>query len=102
MTTDGLVCKDVKLSPDAFFLIVGKVLVYSLAPLMSLPFLTDSCIIPHIEKLLGKDAGFNLKSGKGKSTNFVGNRGKVVRWLDMLWAFLEVSCIKKKKNKFMF
>lgn len=91
--------KDANISTDAFFLIVGKTLVYAMAPLMSLPYLIESCIIPHIEKLLAKDKDVpvSTKSGKGKATPFVGNRAKAVRWFDLLWAFLEV-CLKLKQD----
>ena len=77
---------------------MSRTLVYALAPLLALPFLTDSCIIPFIERLLGKDAGVILRSNKGKSMGSTGNRGRVVRWLDMLWAFLEVVFLFKFIN----
>lgn len=89
-SSEAALNKDVNMTSDAFFLIVGRLLVYALAPLTTLPFLTDSCIIPYIEKLLGKDINYT-KSSKGKSLAYSGNRGKVVRWFDILWAFLEVG-----------
>ncbi|KAK6623954.1 hypothetical protein RUM44_010810 [Polyplax serrata] len=92
-SSEAALNKDVNMTSDAFFLIVGRLLVYALAPLTTLPFLTDSCIIPYIEKLLGKDINYT-KSSKGKSLAYSGNRGKVVRWFDILWAFLEERELK--------
>lgn len=80
------------MTTDAFFFSISKVLVHSIAPLMSQPFLTDACIVPFIEKLVKRESKDGSKVvGKKKSATNLGNKDKLSVWLDLLWTFLDVG-----------
>ena len=59
-----------------------------LAPLLLSPYVTEACLVPFLESLchLSSVCGhFEIKTPSGK-------KRRLVLFLDMMWAFLEVRC----------
>lgn len=66
---------------------LARIFLHPLAPLLLSSYITDACLVPFLESLC------NLSSVSGCSKNKTpsGKKRRFMLFLDMLWAFLEVS-----------
>lgn len=78
---------DESISNQAFLMRLAEILVHHLAPLLLSPYIIEACFVPLLESLC------KVTSVSGLSMNETpdGKKHRLMLFLDMMFAFLEVS-----------
>lgn len=86
---------DEPITNQALLMGLARIFLHPLAPLLLSPYITEACLVPFLKSLC------NLSSVSGHSENKTPSdkKRRLMLFLDMMWAFLEVSLCS---NMFLF
>lgn len=73
---------------QALLMGLARIFLHPLASLLLSPYITEACLVPFLEGL----CNLSSVSGRFKNKTPSGKKRRLMLFLDMMWAFLEVSC----------
>jgi hypothetical protein len=80
---------DEPITNQALLMGLARIFLHPLAPLLLSPYITEACLVPFLESL----CNFSSVCGRSKNKTPSGKRRRLMLFLDMMWTFLEVSCV---------
>jgi hypothetical protein len=78
---------DEPITNQALLMGLARIFLHPLAPLLLSPYITEACLVPFLESLCNLSSVF----GRSKNKTTGGKKRRLMLFLDMMWAFLEVS-----------